>query len=192
MPNHITTEVEITGTKEQIEKLIKDTKFVLDAEAEKNEFDFNGIIKMPEEVLHTVSPTDVVATQEEANKINADYAEHMKDKEWKGEPTRAISRDEQARRLKEYGAVNWYDWAYTNWGTKWNAYDVSYLGHGETFIVVKMDTAWDTPHTIWHKLEELGYIVKGVYYGEMDGFEFIGDGDEVFEAYQEVTVEYRG
>jgi hypothetical protein len=191
MPNHITTEVEISGPKDLIDKLIKDTKIIEDTDAEKNQFDFNGIVKMPDGLHTTVSPTDVVATQEEADKVNADYFKNM-GKFNSHQDTKAISQAENDRRIKEYGAVNWYDWASRNWGTKWNAYDVKFIERGEEKLVLKLDTAWDTPREIWDALEAKGYTVKGVMYGEMDGYDFIGEGSDVFEAYQTVEVEYVG
>lgn len=48
MPNHITNHVAIKGSKEKIAELIKKTKLKLNNKSEKNQFDFNGIIKMPE------------------------------------------------------------------------------------------------------------------------------------------------
>lgn len=192
MPNHITTQVEITGTKEQIAKLIKDTKIVLDGDIDKNQFDFNGIVKMPKELLKTTSPTDVVPTEEEAKALNAEAKALSVKNNWGGYTDRTLSQAEADRRTKEYGALNWYDWSTVNWGTKWNAYDVKYLDHDDTKLVVQMDTAWGTPEKIWDILEQRGYTVKGVYYGEMDGYDFIGDGADVFEAYEEVQVEYVG
>ena len=192
MPNHITNEVEIKGTKEQIADLIKRTKLVLDSDADKNEFDFNGIVKMPEELLNTTSPTQIVSSEEEAIELNRIDKENAKKNGWGERTDRYLSQDEADRRTKEYNAHNWYDWAIHNWGTKWGAYDVSYTEGDNTKIVIKFDTAWASPEPIFAKLEEEGFEVRGVYYGEMEGYEYIGDGAEVFEAYQTVEVEYVG
>lgn len=153
MPNHITSQVEISGTPAKIKKLIKDTKLVQDNDKEENEFDFNGILPQPKDLF--------------------------------------LGNLGEAER-KEHGANNWYDWNVANWGTKWGAYSVRYITGDANKIVLQFDTAWASPLPIFAKLEEQGFSVKGVYYGEMDGFEYIGDGNEVFEAYQTVEVEYVG
>jgi hypothetical protein len=44
------------------------------------------------------------------------------------------------------GRVNddsWYDWRVNNWGTKWNAYDISYLTFPEVINAVHEDTEKD-------------------------------------------------
>ena len=188
MPNHIITEVEIVGTKENIAKLIKDTKIRTDIEYhEDNFFDFNGIIPMPEELLKTASPTSIFDTQKEVDEENERYGRSF------GQgSTKALLRSEADRRMKEYGALNWYDWSYNNWGTKWNAYEVRYIGHSDTKLVLKIETAWDTPRPIWEKLEAMGFTVNGVVYGEMEGTDEIGRGYEVFEVNTTIDVEYAG
>lgn len=185
MPNHINSQVEITGTKAKIKKLIKDVGITLDLEVEDNKFDFNGIVKMPEELLTTVSPTEVFETQEEVDAKNEKH-----NKSFSGKQVAALLKSEADRRMNEYGALNWYDWSYNNWGTKWNAYEVKLIDWSDTKLVVDIQTAWDTPHKIWEALEAQGFEVKGVYYGEMEGYEYIGDGDQAFDAYVDVTVEY--
>lgn len=192
MPNHITTEVEISGTKEKIAELVKKTRLERDNDLEENHFDFNGILPMPPELRETTSPTTVLETQEEADAKNAEDRKAAEKNKWPGHTDRYISKEEADRRQKEYGALNWYDFANAQWGTKWNAYEVRYLEGDDTKIVIQFDTAWDTPRGIWEELERQGFTVKGVMYGEMDGYEFIGNGDEVFEAYQNVEVEYVG
>ena len=157
MPNHITTEVEISAPKDKIDALIKKTKIKLDTDVENNEFDFNGILPMPK---HS----------------DTFFAEG------------GLGSDEK----EKYGKNNWYDWSIENWGTKWNAYDVRFTGHSDEKLVLQIDTAWDTPRGIWKALEKQGYTVKGVMYGEMEGYDYIGDGSDVFEAYQTVEVEYVG
>lgn len=210
MPNHITTEVEISGTKAKISKLIKDTKIKLETDID-NEFDFNGIIKMPKS-MHITSGTSTelgmaAYDQTSFNKYaaygwfterygNAQSPEElrafMKASDDEGNKNALKEGKIAIDNLRKYGAKDWYDWSNEHWGTKWNAYDVHYLDHSDTKLVVQLSTAWDTPHKIWQALEDKGYTVKGVYYGEMDGYEFIGNGDEVFEAYQTVETQYFG
>lgn len=42
-----------------------------------------------------------------------------------------------------YGVLTWYDWCPKNWGTKWNAYEVTVEDNTITF-----DTAWNDPAPI--------------------------------------------
>lgn len=189
MPNHIVTEVEIKGNKEAIKSLIERVGIVTDVDYEvDNKFDFNGVVKMPEELRITVSPTKVLDTQEE---IDAENERH--EKSWSDGNVAAISKDEAAFRMEKYGALNWYDWANKNWGTKWNSYEVHLIDYSDEKLVVKMETAWDTPRVIWEKLESEGFIVNCVLYGEMEGYETIGENaEDVFSIYQKVEVEYMG
>lgn len=46
---------------------------------------------------------------------------------------------------KQYGVLTWYDWAPKNWGTKWNAYEVSVDAKNN---YIKFDTAWSDPKPI--------------------------------------------
>lgn len=46
----------------------------------------------------------------------------------------------QIDNIAKYGAINWYDWAIDNWGTKWNS------NHFESFEdnkILTFETAWD-------------------------------------------------
>lgn len=217
MPNHITTEVEIKGSEEAIKKLIKDTKIKLDGDIAEgdNEFDFNGIVKMPPSMSITSgSSTDLgmaALSQKYFNQYsgypwfperypNVTTPEELKaflETSSRDEDKKALEEGQTAiSNLEKYGYKDWYDWCNANWGTKWNAYDVHYTDHkfdgDNSKLVIQINTAWDTPREIWSALEAKGYTVRGVMYGEMDGYDFIGDGDQVFDAYQDVTVEYIG
>ena len=48
---------------------------------------------------------------------------------------------------EKYGFTSWYEWSIHNWGTKWDAYDVSWQmpKHSGQSVVVKMLTAWSAP-----------------------------------------------
>jgi hypothetical protein len=54
------------------------------------------------------------------------------------------------RALKEYGHASWYEWANANWGTKWNAYQVTRVGD----TVIKFQTAWSMPAKWFQALVE--------------------------------------
>lgn len=53
---------------------------------------------------------------------------------------------------KKYGAPNWYEWNFTNWGTKWDLCDVTVekgsiilLDERKRSIIVTFNTAWSPP-----------------------------------------------
>ena len=52
------------------------------------------------------------------------------------------------RCIKETGHAYWLDWAYANWGTKWNAYGAQRVSD----TVVKFQTAWSMPKGIFNAL----------------------------------------
>jgi len=54
------------------------------------------------------------------------------------------------RGLKEYGHTSWYDWSNANWGTKWNAYEVSRIDD----TTIRFQTAWSAPLPWLKKLVE--------------------------------------
>ena len=142
MPNWTTNYVHVSGTEEQISAFEK-AMFVEDR------FDFNGVLPMPEEIGNTVSPAQIVETQEEADKLNA-----AEPKTEYSSGDRYMSRAESARRVKEYGCNNWYAWANKNWGTKWNAGETYVDRLSDTEIRMSFDTAWCAPTSVFDAIEE--------------------------------------
>lgn len=127
MPNHVTNIVTFEGdqTIEAIELMKGETAF-----------DFNRIIPMPNELVGTISPQ-----REPRRREGESEQEHFLNvEEW---------RKNQQRLLKLYGATDWYDWSIANWGTKWNAYDVSANGNEVIF-----DTAWSSPFPVFVALSK--------------------------------------
>lgn len=45
----------------------------------------------------------------------------------------------------QYGYTDWYHWSIANWGTKWNACDVTQDHIGERGFIIYFDTAWSPP-----------------------------------------------
>ncbi len=45
----------------------------------------------------------------------------------------------------QYGHTDWYDWSIDNWGTKWNAGDVTQDHIGDRGFIIYFDTAWSPP-----------------------------------------------
>lgn len=48
--------------------------------------------------------------------------------------------NKQVSNLKEYGAINWYEWSINNWGTKWNASNFEVL---DDYTAICFETAWN-------------------------------------------------
>ena len=60
------------------------------------------------------------------------------------------SQERNPKLTRKYGFDNWYEWALHNWGTKWNAYDITRVSDNE----VKFDTAWSCASNIVQELSK--------------------------------------
>ena len=134
MPNWTSNEVRFKSrinSKKQLSKLkkrLRGVEYLVElASGEKtkewNDFDFNKIHKMPKALKGTISPTQ------------------------KGDEKKA------KRRLKKYGAENWYDWACNNWGTKWNSVETEIIEDERDGLTYSFNTAWDCPREVVDKLQ---------------------------------------
>jgi len=129
MPNWISNNITLSGNEEDLKKIKELVK------SEHSEFDFNKIIKCPDELNDNTSPL------------------HKKEGE-----TDKDFKEKRRRFIKEYGSDNWYDWCIYNWGTKWNASNDSLSYEGLENI--SFDTAWSTPMRVLIKLSEMFPKVK--------------------------------
>ena len=132
------------------------------------EFSFNNIIPMPEELRGTSSPANVVDTQEEVDKWKE---EHSK---WSdmgmGIP---ITKKQHASLLTKYEFDNWYDWAVANWDTKWDASEV-YLQDDDWMLKYEFETAWSPPEAICHALREQFPDLHISWFFREEGMEMAG------------------
>ena len=53
-----------------------------------------------------------------------------------------------------YGKNNWYDWSCSHWGTKWNAYGISFDSENN---IIEFNTAWSCPLPVLDRLAEMCY-----------------------------------
>ncbi len=144
MPNHIKTILKVQT--EDIEKM----KEIADRiSGENGAIDFNALVQMPEEIRNNTSPSRFV-TEEEYPKIHAQELKDVSDP--KKYVTFSITEKMHNELVEKYGASNWYEWSLENWGTKWNAYDISYSEEGFCY---EFETAWSHPFPIIEKLSLL-------------------------------------
>lgn len=65
--------------------------------------------------------------------------------------------------IADYGAKNWYEWRINNWGTKWNAYNISKIGEN----TVQFDTAWNgVPELIMFLAEKFPDVTMDYIYAD--------------------------
>jgi len=65
--------------------------------------------------------------------------------------------------MKEYGAIDWYNWCIANWGTKWDASSVDIKRIDDTTVELTFDTAWSPPIEWYRHMETLGYSVDAKF-----------------------------
>lgn len=102
-----------------------------------------------------ISADDVNVRVLEVNAIRESIAVYEKD------PAKADERWTEmlelgwqaARNILNYGSPSWYNWAITNWGTKWNV--ASDEGEIQPDGSIYFDTAWSAPMPIINKLADM-------------------------------------
>ena len=158
MPNWAFNVVRIIGEHELLEKLVTELR------TNNTPFDFNTILKMPEELRNDPPVrTDTIKHQlayycQKENKPLPFCRSHQQNITTDKSSTaaelfpheNAIEVYESGKkwfsRYQKYGLLTWYDWAIKNWGTKWNSYN-SYgpYWEAENTLVFTFDTAWTAP-----------------------------------------------
>ena len=129
----------------------QDDDFKETCEKRLNEFSFRSILPMPSELEHTTSPVDVYETQAD---IDA-YFEELKNRDnydehngyFKSIISKCMTREYSDYLKATFGADNWYDWAYENWGTKWDV-NVDGFQDSDGWLNYEFDTAWSPPEPI--------------------------------------------
>ena len=178
MPNHVTNNLKILDLAGADLAQVHAT-FLNDA----RQVDFNVISKMPEDLADFVTHNGIISRAkmalgllpnpkelgegdflEKLDVINAlNSASAPVDKNDIGNIIRAISN------YKHFGFMNWEDWAYDNWGTKWNAYSQKHESFGEDAIEFEFQTAWSHPFALIKKISEINPgVTFGVQYADED------------------------
>ena len=146
------------------------------------EFDFDKIVPMPKPLgeVHagagdqgvvvymldkmTKSYDDLTKSEKELlkkcvkNMFDKDWVQTVVDRIKQSNPT-----EEQLDNLYEvgktyvnnyltYGHLDWYTWSIENWGTKWNACDVSAGADYDSVLRYEFNTAWSMPYEIYMAL----------------------------------------
>ena len=152
MPNHITNYVTFGGSDAKIAELLSRVK------SDFSKFDFKTFAPMPDELMGSRSPSNIVSQQEYDKWVFKD----KKDDDIY-DSQRCITQQMSDDMKAKYGADNWYDWSINNWGTKWNAYDIHIVDDQVTF-----HTAWSTPFRAMVKLSEAfpDVVISVRYYDE--------------------------
>ena len=99
---------------------------------------------------------------------------------------RGMLGENERKECKEKGIPNWYDWSFTNWGTKWDAAHLDWHQLDEHTVEFNFDTAWSPPIPVYEALAEQGYQVEA-YYLEY-GVGFAGQWHFDGEFYQDESV----
>ena len=140
MANNAANTLLIVGSPE----LITSLKAAIDTDAQK--IDFSAIMPVPAELKNTSAPVEIVEDPAEAARINLEWNARL----GTGPDTkvRAVTREQAARLMRQYGAVDWQQWTQTNWNaTRLNG-DVTVYRATSTAIMCSFDTAWSAPTTL--------------------------------------------
>jgi len=137
MPNWVTNQVVITGSKDCIDKLV--TVITNDN--------------------NTYSLTNTMPTPKEFDGIHSGSItiDDIRYKNWYEDEnsTRTPVLDMTLDSLKEkYNCDNSIDWQYLNWGTKWGDRDTQIISKDDKSIVLTFESAWGEPFLLLQHIAE--------------------------------------
>ena len=188
MPNWCENTLEIYS--DDTEKMKEFYDFFGGRDKLQDNFCFNNIITLPQELDGTRSPSNIVSQKDYDRYTQLEKKHNIKDSQdvvrlvedgtiteeerdllWK----EGITQEMSDMRKSEYGYDNWYDWQVNNWGTKWDIKgDVEINDIDDETCSLVFQTAWSPPEPIVVKLQEMfpDLTFYGGYIGE--GWEFAG------------------
>jgi len=161
MPNHITNILTVSGSPEEVERfrvtvssenpdLIKlniekaqrTIKLYEEAEDKSNlGFDADRSYEIAKEIVSSGKIPETIFTFEGTIPMPLEL-----DGTVSGSSIPDWQKKSSADLKKKYGADNWYDFNISNYGTKWDAYDIGDLVHNDDgSITYRFDTAWSPP-----------------------------------------------
>ena len=208
MPNWVTNRLNIHGPADQVAIFFDKVK------CNEREFDFECITPMPESLKivsgSTTSDAQKLLRGDDVENLMQRYPDegdapdpsvfYGYEKHPETMPELRVYAEIIRSNEEKYGMLDWYDWAYFRWGTKWNACNSWRTGNKIGF-----DTAWSTPDGIiealpsflasincdqisieWAWAEEQGFF-GGYYYIEPcdDGYlinqDYFEDNDDAYD-----------
>lgn len=177
MPNWCSNTVDVYGSKKDI------TRFKEFVEGKDTQFSFDSILPMPSALRGTSAPTTIVSQEAYEEWMESSYERKRQQElgtdysiEMEGLEGRPLTQELSLKYLRQYGNDNWYDWAYDNWGTKWDLDEKEILASIEpTSLMYKFDTAWNPPYGIYRELVKRFPKLKMGWRYEEEGMELHGN-----------------
>lgn len=160
MPNHTANNFIITGPKDTVLAFIERAKDKNpdELELQLQELSFNSLLPFPKELKGISSPVRIM-TQDQIDEVWAEWNERKsQDKlgsfEKNGPFGLGLTREQSEELIAKYGECDWYSWCISNWGTKWNCYDVTEwsvheMKDGTASASIYYETAWSPVTTLW-------------------------------------------
>ena len=155
MPNWSWNEVTVKGEPEMIDKI------------EKTAFEFTKIITPPQALVDDTEEYCTVCKSRVLFELDGNHSRCTKCDVGNniggrvGHTGTAKERYRQLNKvetklakswLKKYGTDSWYEWNIANWGTKWDAGDVTMKRVDEETLTATFQTAWSPPVPIFERL----------------------------------------
>jgi hypothetical protein len=182
MPNWVTNNLEITGTKANIVKMFNRAN--LDG---KRNYTMNSFVPMPQTYRDVDTTNNWECTYRDM--LNKRGSLTLDEQEKLKEEAKSIHADACEYQHETYGVVGWYNWSVQNWGTKWDAdlcsihtLEAQLDGHkdeDEISVNLVFDTAWSPPVAFLAKVvEDNPELYFEMWCDEESGYKFAFSGCE--------------
>ena len=168
MPNWCYNKVTCSGTVDDL------TQFIEYVQENDNNFSFNAVIPMPEELREVASPVKTFKTKAEVDAYNTQQPAPG------FEIGKAITHAKHTALLKKYGHAEWYNWSIKNWGCKWDTQpneiemETRLDDRDNGYVSYTFDTPWGPPEEVYRALYDMFPKVHISWFYDEPGMEFSG------------------
>jgi hypothetical protein len=160
MPNWCHNTLRVEGSPEDL------TRFKETVSSDEQQFDFNRIVPMPEDLdipaegaaemayeAFYGDPTEILAYSW-VKARNIETVQELRE-HFASDPKAKQLADQYKANIDKHGHRHWYDWCCDKWGTKWNLDDETEVSEGPDSLSYTFATAWCPPLGIFKAMTEM-------------------------------------
>lgn len=168
MPNWCDCDLYVSGPADELSRFLEAIKT---KDGEEGEYAIlSNLVPTPTILRNVASPPVFIDTREEAKEKNKEYMDTPLGRD---HTVRYMTKDQAEKLNRRYGAIDWYNWNISNWGSKWGDCETTLMAATNEGLSINFQSPWGPPSTGLLRVSEIypRLTIKCNYYECGMGFQ---------------------